>query len=126
MGAAVLVPGVQFRFISVDDALFFELAAMNRQVSGFLPTLNGSDFAPKVSGDFLPGVETTFRRRLAGPRGRSGCLVTHGGNCVLSGRDSNLDGRVRLEGRKVQTQCVELSGGPAGEKRRHHRQYRYL
>jgi hypothetical protein len=80
MGPTLGVPSVQLRLVGVDGALFFELEAMNREASGVLPTLNGSDFAPKVSGDFLPGVQAAIGRRMAGARGRSGDLVTHGGN----------------------------------------------
>ncbi len=54
MGATLGVPGVQFPLVGVDGALFFKLEAMNREVSGFLPALNGSDLAPEVGSDFLP------------------------------------------------------------------------
>jgi hypothetical protein len=80
IGPALLVPGIQFGLISVDRALFFNLEAMNRKVRGFLPALNSSDLTPEVSGDFLPGVQSAIGRIVAGARGRSGDLVTHGGN----------------------------------------------
>ena len=54
MGPTLGVPGVQFPLVGVDGALFFKLEAMNREVSGFLPALNGSDLAPEVGSDFLP------------------------------------------------------------------------
>src|SRR5260370_41476635 len=80
MGPTLGVPGVQFPLVGVDGALFFKLEAMNREVSGFFPALNGSDLAPEVGSDFLPGVQAAFRRRLVGARGPGFSHYTHSAN----------------------------------------------
>jgi hypothetical protein len=50
---------------------------MNRQPSGLLPTLNGADFAPKVSSDSFPGVQAAVERGLGGAGQRGADLITH-------------------------------------------------
>jgi hypothetical protein len=64
-GVAIVPPGIQLRFVGVDTRSLLMSMTINRQAF-LLPATNGSFAMFQVGGDFFPGIEAVFGRRLRG------------------------------------------------------------